>query len=194
MIICPQCKNTLPDWTQMCQFCKTDVTTVSRPVSAKTDNRSYMGQTAQWIWPTYYAICGYIILGGVIGVIQGLTGSHRDFFVTFGLVIEILTIGYGICLIMQVDFIRSLAMYLTAFWAMFAIINTFQLIGSYLALKATVSNKDINNLFHVAGQPNLVENLKHALAWAPFFIMKSFVDIAAAILLMYLLYETEYNY
>lgn len=115
MITCPNCKKTLPDWAQNCQFCGSDLKSVARPFLAPVQGRARgSARTADWIWPAYYGICGWDILNGIYGIIMGLqphrahglmpATSSNPFLIFFG-VFEII---WGLALAAKIEIVRGI--------------------------------------------------------------------------------------
>jgi len=119
MIQCPKCGNNLPDWSQSCQFCQTDLKNVARPKPAPGNypRNQNLVQTAPWIWPTYYIIAGYWVLSGLKDVISAallmsksadnVAGERISSLAWIGVVIGLITLLTGIGLIAKVEFIRG---------------------------------------------------------------------------------------
>jgi len=118
MIQCPKCANQLPDWSQVCQFCQADLKGVARPKpDPKTSpaRASYTGP-AKWIWPTYYAISGYFVLGGILNLINVLVLMRKpadelggtSVITTVGIIVSSITILIGLGLIFKVEAARGI--------------------------------------------------------------------------------------
>ena len=131
MITCPKCKNTLPDWTQVCQFCQSDVSKLARPVQPQDRAIRGSSNTAAWIWPTYYFISTYFILIGIWHIFDivlllhainadatkhGLPGSSTMSFVIvpiiFDIILGAIPIVLGIGLIFKIEIIRGVTNFL----------------------------------------------------------------------------------
>lgn len=55
MITCPKCGNKLPEWAQVCQFCKADVRQVARPAPAKKKEYHFASlEPPKWVMPAYF--------------------------------------------------------------------------------------------------------------------------------------------
>jgi len=120
MIQCPKCQQSLPDWSQVCQFCQTDLKGVARPKTGDPANNrpvANFGQPAKWIWPTYYAISIYWIISGAKTLIsaivtsmyaqQNVFGESVKSLDVVGMIVGTLTILTGIGLIAKVEFVRG---------------------------------------------------------------------------------------
>lgn len=72
MINCPNCKNTLPAWAQVCQFCGANVTAVPRPMSTEPQLQTgtVLGGPNKWIWIAYFGIAIWFLIGGAIDVVR----------------------------------------------------------------------------------------------------------------------------
>jgi hypothetical protein len=131
----------LPDWSQSCQFCQTDLKNVPRPKPAPGQAaRRPLMQTAPWIWPAYYIISGYYVVGGLTDVIRGviLMTKHTDnvigeqlgFFGYIGIIVGAIQIIIGLGLLLRIEFIRAVV----NFFCWISILSgAFGLLGSVLA-------------------------------------------------------------
>jgi len=63
-IVCPNCKQTLPFGAQICQFCKTDVRAVARPVIAQA--KPVAMADSNWKIVAYYVMGVWWILNGLL--------------------------------------------------------------------------------------------------------------------------------
>lgn len=69
-ITCPNCKQTLPARAMVCQFCKTDVSKVARPVVAGPQKAAIAD--SDWKVVAYYVMGGWWILNGTLTVLGTL--------------------------------------------------------------------------------------------------------------------------
>ncbi len=118
MIQCPKCTNQLPDWSQSCQFCGSDLKGVPRPATPKNTNTHYkpVGQPA-WVWPAYYICAAYFILSGLYAVVEALlimrkttdnaAGSIAASMAWVGVIMGAVRTLIGAGLVARVDFIRG---------------------------------------------------------------------------------------
>lgn len=180
MITCSGCHNTLPDWAQRCQFCGADVTKVARPVAAGPAKPRPYAPSATWIWPVYYALCAYWILGGIghgfqvyhdavtpitirlFGVSETVTPGF-GFWQIVGLALALFQLLVGLGLAARVELARGVANFLAAFSILFGLAG---LAGSFLGAM-------------VLGP------------WAIFRIVMNTVDIIVGAMTIYLIGETE---
>jgi len=125
MIQCPKCSQSLPDWSQVCQFCQTDLKGVSRPKDSDDGYRrstANYGEPAKWIWPVYYIISIYWIISGSKTLISAIvTSMHTQPNIfgesvrsldVVGMVVGALTIMTGIGLAAKIDFFRGVVNFL----------------------------------------------------------------------------------
>ncbi|MBS1713516.1 MAG: hypothetical protein JST30_04190 [Armatimonadetes bacterium] len=115
MIQCPNCKNTLPDFAQKCQFCQADVTKVPRAKgSAKPGDVA--GQSGRYVshkfvWGLYYTISVWWIVGGAIGVAEPFLtakGQELSVFSYAGIAISAFSVLVGIGLLLQAELVRGI--------------------------------------------------------------------------------------
>lgn len=173
MIQCPKCSSSLPDWAQTCQFCGTDTKAVARPKPAPGKARSApVGQPA-WVWPAYYIVSGYFVVSGLVEVVRALVmmnaktnnaeGAMVAQYSVIGLVVGVITVIIGAGLLAKVEFIRG-------------IVNFF----CYL--------KILGGLCGIGG--SLFAGLFVGPA-ALFALLMSVFDIATAVLMIFLIAETD---
>jgi len=114
MIQCPNCKQSVPDWVQRCQFCQTELTNVARPIATK---KPALVQAAAWIYPTYYTIAGYFVLSGALEIIQTLYAANAHKGVEMHgmgpiqvvmIIIGAITSMIGLGLILKVEIVRGI--------------------------------------------------------------------------------------
>jgi hypothetical protein len=72
VIQCPNCKQTLPDWQQTCQFCKADTKAVARPVKQRYAKSDQAFAVPKWVWTAYYGIAGYWIIESIFTILTTL--------------------------------------------------------------------------------------------------------------------------
>lgn len=163
MIKCPKCNATLPDGSGYCQFCKaTFVPLDPLPKAAKDDDTGIAPQP-NWVWPAYRGISIWWIVSGLYGVVSSLlTAGEAGPNVLF-IALEGLTAIIGIGLIFNVGFIRKLV----------NIVCFLQILGGVLSVAVVIFSP------HIKGILGLIALLIQAL------------DIAFAVLMIYLLGETE---
>ncbi|CAN5406940.1 hypothetical protein BH11ARM1_BH11ARM1_12460 [soil metagenome] len=115
MVTCPKCSASLPDWTQTCQFCQTDVRLLPRGVTAKKNIQYY--EPAKWVKVAYNLISLYFVLSGALNVVATINSTHEKFMgeeigFTFGTYIAIavsaVTILVGIGLLLKVEVARGI--------------------------------------------------------------------------------------
>src|SRR5262245_17294319 len=107
MITCPGCQKTLPDWSKNCQFCGYDVQKVVRPVAPPKIRHAMSTDALPWAFPAYYAVSGYWILSGGLGVLQGI-GAVGGGSNLVALVFGGLTAVMGLGLVFRIEFIRGI--------------------------------------------------------------------------------------
>jgi hypothetical protein len=116
MIQCPKCSHQLPDWSQVCQFCQADLKGVARPKPDSKQMRPAMPGTAPWIWPAYYIVSAYFLLGGVADIIQAIISmGHKttalegpSVFSYVAIIIGAITALIGIGLMAKVEIVRGI--------------------------------------------------------------------------------------
>lgn len=166
MTKCPKCQATLPDGAGACQFCGTSLSAAPPPV--RMPGRA-IGRTPsptygqpKWIWPAYYAIAGWWILDGV-RVIALSVGIGEGGFGIFDMVLGAVTALVGVGLILRVDLARGIV----------NILCFLQILDGALSL--------IIGLFLTA-----------ALGfWGAIGMIFSAIRIAVAVLMIFLIGETE---
>lgn len=136
MIQCPKCKQSLPDWSQNCQFCGSDVKGVSRPAAA--EKKKYAAfETPKWIWVCYYGIAIWWILGGIYDVLDSmyvfgkpveLLKLEKEFNTTvgpsiFGIVVGGLTALFGIGLAVKLELIRGIVNFFAGLRLIFGLLG-----------------------------------------------------------------------
>ena len=138
MIICPQCKASLPVWAKQCQFCGADVTKVPRPAADPVDPHGYQPYTQpNWILPAYYGIAGYLLLSGVLEITMALVQRSKDtegrglwmIGIFFGGVVFLLSIG----LLLRVETVRKIMVWVCAIDLLFGVLGLF---GSFMVMMA----------------------------------------------------------
>jgi hypothetical protein len=115
---------------------------VVRPkVDTKATNaRAAAYGPAKWIWPAYYIISVYYVLGGVAHVGRGFIfmtrstdnaiGQQLGFFGYIGIIVGAIQILIGLGLLFKVEFIRAIV----NFFCWISILSSsFALLGSVLA-------------------------------------------------------------
>jgi len=120
MIQCPKCQQSLPDWSQICQFCQTDLKSVPRPKGSDPNYaraQANFGQPAKWIWPAYYIISIYWVISGartLIGAIMMSMATQHNIFGEavqrldiVGMVVGALTLLTGLGLAAKIEFFRG---------------------------------------------------------------------------------------
>ncbi|MBX3118021.1 MAG: hypothetical protein KF784_03080 [Fimbriimonadaceae bacterium] len=112
MITCPQCKNSLPDWAQSCQFCGSPLTNVPRPKVEK-ERRTNLGAIPKWIWALYYTVCIYWLVEGTFDILTSFHviqfGSEKVEAVDpFGIIAGGISVICGLGLIIRLEFIRGI--------------------------------------------------------------------------------------
>lgn len=144
MINCPKCNQSLPDWSQSCQFCGTDVKTVARPAPVQK-KVSQVFITPQWVWVAYYAIALWWILGGAYDVMDAmylfgkplaLLKLEREVGVVsgpniVGIVAGAVTCLFGIGLALKIELIRGIVNFFAGLKLLFALLG---LAGSLLGM------------------------------------------------------------
>ena len=176
MITCPKCANSLPDWSQFCQFCQADLKGIERP-KADTKANPYAKYAnygpAKWIWPAYYAVSAYFVLSGLLSVLNGVMMLHVKKDSGAGDIMQTVAIGtmiigsivalIGIGLIAKVEIVRGIVNVLC--W--------IRIVGSSFSLLSSL----------LAG--GFIGPI--ALLWA----FLNVVDIATSALMIYLIGETD---
>lgn len=136
MIQCPNCKNTLPDWAQKCQFCQTDVSKLPRAAGASKVSASggSLSSTPKWIWPLYYALSIWWIIGGAISVAQAFVGNKGEMGVEdgFGIAFGAIRILVGLGLAFQVEIIRGFVNVISFISLIFSVLGLLSSLASIL--------------------------------------------------------------
>lgn len=138
MIQCPQCKNTLPDWVNVCQFCQTDVSQVARSGVADDVGRHGGKLPDKTIWGLYYAISAMWLINGATTIIDALRpkkflgetvppGAWEYAMAAIGGV----TIIIGIGLLCKLEIVRGVVNVLSGLNLLFGILG---LIGSLMSI------------------------------------------------------------
>ncbi len=172
MIQCPKCNNSLPDWVQTCQFCKSDISKVPRPKVAATAKRPLM-QTAAWIWPTYYIISGYFVLSGIWTIVQTVIAAN-----THKSGVEVTGMGPIQVIIIIIGAITSL-------------------IGLGLLFKVELARGIVNVLCWIriaVGVLSLPAAIGLAVVFGPLgivMLISSIIDVLSSGLMIYLIGETD---
>lgn len=145
---CPKCSASLPDWSQVCQFCGADLKNVARPVRVTEKKRYKEFETPKWIWTCYYAIAGWWVISGLMDIgnafyIFGkpleLLKLEKEFNMTagpsiVGAVIGALTLLFGIGLILRLEIIRGIVNVFAGLQLLFGLLGLAgSLLGSVLA-------------------------------------------------------------
>lgn len=139
MIQCPKCNNSLPDWSQTCQFCQTDLKGVARPKAPQDKHQRSVFAPPVWVWPTYYVVFSIQLILNVIRVVMGIqiknAGANPEmggFSPTFGqgmIVIFGLSALLSVGMLARVEIVRTI----TKIFAFISIaFGMLGLIGSFL--------------------------------------------------------------
>lgn len=174
MITCPKCAQSLPDWSQVCQFCQSDLKNVPRPKPAPGQNSSRpLMQAAAWIWPAYYIISVYYVISGLMDVLGGVVmmtqhknnvlGEQLGFFGYIAMIIGAITIVIGLGLLLRVEIVRGIV---NVFCWIAILSGAFGLLGSVMS----------GGFF---------------TAWGIVGIVKNVFSIATSGLMIYLIGETD---
>ena len=142
MIACPKCNASLPDWTQTCQFCQTDVKSVARPKIVAVQKKGYTPMHA-WVWPAYYAMCAFFIIEGAGGILETIISSHQKFlgqemglgaFSFISMAFDGFTILLGVGLALRVELIRRIVNFFCGLRIFFGLLGLAgSLLGSLIA-------------------------------------------------------------
>ena len=115
MIQCPNCKNTLPDWAQSCQFCQADVTKVPRLQGAAKPGAVAGGSghyvSHKFVWGLYYTIAVWWVVGGAIEVVEPFVtsqGGALSIFSYAGIAFGAFSVLVGLGLLLQSEMVRGM--------------------------------------------------------------------------------------
>lgn len=108
MIQCPNCKATLPDWVQQCQFCQAPTGHVLRPRQNAPNVRAF--EVPAWIWACYYGIAGLITIESIIDIVTTLVHAKHGlgFFDGVFLVFSAVECLVGVGLLLRLELVRSI--------------------------------------------------------------------------------------
>ena len=142
MIQCPNCKNSLPDWVQNCQFCGASTANVVRQVSSNPQLRTgtVLGGPSKWVWIAYFAIAIWFLVGGTIDgirVVMAGVGSKSPEAVTFIAVLCIFPatrIFTGVGLLVRWEFVRKVVNFVCGIGILFDLLG---IIGALLTIPIT---------------------------------------------------------
>lgn len=171
MIKCPSCQASLPAWSQVCQFCKADVSKVVRPAGVQVKKNSGR-QVASWIWGAYYSLAVFYVLSGIYDIARTFALSKEkfmgeeiglNFFSYIGIAIAAVTALVGLGLLFRVELARGVVNFLCGLQIIFGL---FGLAGAVLG-----------TLF--AGAMGVV------------LVIVQVIQIAAAALMIYVIGETD---
>jgi hypothetical protein len=165
MIQCPKCQAKLPDGAGYCQFCHATFAPVNPP---RVDAEGSTGIAPQpgWIWPAYYAIAAWWILGGVYGVLSATLLSHASGGSggsVLLLIVEALPALVGVGLVFKVELARGIV----------NIACFLQILQGCLGLLFAFFSPFVTGL------------------WGIVTVLMEFLNIGSAILMIYLIGETE---
>ena len=128
MITCPSCGQTIPDSTDVCQFCHAQLgPPAARPIERKTGH----GMPANVVWGLYYAVSGYWVLSGVGNVIYALVTVGDSGGAYFGYTVNTITALCGVGLLFRVEFIRAIVSFISCLKLLFGV---FGLIGNIMSI------------------------------------------------------------
>lgn len=147
MITCPNCRQTLPDFVNQCQFCGADTRAVQRPAFQPVDDdgfdqpdlRTGSGLSGEWVRRIYYGLGTMWIVTGVWGLLDitliGPAASKKPFEMSLltGLIIGItcirlvLAVGY----MMRANIAKQIINVFAAIGLLFALLG---LVGSLMTI------------------------------------------------------------
>ncbi len=170
---CPTCQKQVISGVPTCQFCGSDLRGKA-PVQPKRsifiDSDSYepihTGGKPGWVYPAYYAVCGYYILSSLIGILLVVLNKKNDMSDMFNIIaVAIYGLGIivGIGLLAKIEIIRGLVNYL----------SFFKILG------------DLRGIFVSFGIMMLSTGLGLAL------LIFNVLDLCAAVFMIYLIGETD---
>src|SRR5476651_2500199 len=74
-IVCPNCKQTLPVRAMVCQFCKTDVSKIARPVVAGPAPAAIADNN--WKVVAYYVMSGWWMFNGILMILGSVVLHNK---------------------------------------------------------------------------------------------------------------------
>lgn len=107
---CPRCQQVLPDWQDKCQFCGAQV--LPAPGTGWGGQAGTQGsKPAPWVWFAYYAVCGYFVISGLVGLWNYYFAQpgNRDPGSTISLGVGIITALGGLGLALRIEVVRGIA-------------------------------------------------------------------------------------
>lgn len=166
MINCPGCGQKLPDTFVRCQFCGADVAKVPRPVQPVQQKRYY--EPPKWVLIAYYGIAIYWLIGGGKDLYRGLgfmsdPNNPLGFLGMFSVIVGGVTCIIAIGLLLKLEWVRAIVNFFNFLKIAFGLMSLWGLVTASLAVGPI------------------------ALLW----IGMTVLDIATAVLMIYLIGETD---
>lgn len=144
MVTCPNCRASLPDWAQKCQFCGTDVAKAARQVDPASLKRQKSLETPRWVNASYVAISVWFIVSAIL--IAGATifqlgaASHQsspfgkvNAFSYMGLVFCAIQAFIGLGLIFRVELARTVVNFFCALQIIYGVLGALSAIAWIIA-------------------------------------------------------------
>lgn len=129
MIVCPNCKNTLPDWVTSCQFCQADVRSVQRTPNKDDVERYSYKLPDKTLWSIYYALCIFWLIGGAWDIYEGIPrpkggeAGMLGFGDMLSLAFGTFSVLVGLGLLLKIEIIRGIVNVISALNLLFGLIG-----------------------------------------------------------------------
>ena len=106
MMTCPSCGQTIPDSTDVCQFCHVQIgPPAARPAEPKTGH----GVPQRVVNGLYLAVSIYWLVSGLAMVAYLLLARDAGFFRTLGIVVSGIRAAIGLGLVLRLEPVRGIA-------------------------------------------------------------------------------------
>ncbi len=140
MIQCPQCKNTLPDFVQACQFCGADVSKLAKASGGSGEPKTGSGVDRKWVLIAYYVVGSLWLLDagfGIVSSIRGLTSGEGDsikIFAIAGILVSAVHLFAAIGWLARIRLVRTIIRWILGLNLIFSLLDLIPAVISILAI------------------------------------------------------------